>query len=402
MAAVAVTISIDTGWSADDVWNYFGLITSLLAVGSSVGLALAVHNWLDAPPERSVRADPLDFLVQDRKSSLTAALCAGTVLSLSVFPLLAIVVLADFIIVAVATGWSHEPILAEAVAALAVDELSDGLLVTIFIGGAGTVLALLVLLTRAWPRFLLTRLVLAAQRRLPWHLMTFLADARRRQLLRQSGGTYQFRHVRLQERLASRSLAEDRELPDPRVVSRQRRRLTVTVAVVVVALCLILSKALPSDTSQATSITGDIDGIVLSPDGSTALTVSGGEITRWDAGTGTLTGLRYRPHLPSTEGLLSLTETADGRIVAYQGARFACGTPAPAGNWDTRSPSTSTTTRTGVTAVSGTWINPSNLAVTARAWPLRADAACWSGTSSKTLPLPRYGWTARTSEGTSD
>ncbi|MFM9632799.1 WD40 repeat domain-containing protein [Streptomyces galilaeus] len=319
MAAVAVTISIDTGWPADDVWNYFGLITSLLAVGSSVGLALAVHNWLDAPPERSVRADPLDFLVQDRKSSLTAALCAGTVLSLSVFPLLAIVVLADFIIVAVATGWSNEPILAEAVAALAVDELDDGLLVTIFMGGAGTVLALLVLLTRAWPRFLLTRLVLAAQRRLPWHLMTFLADARRRQLLRQSGGTYQFRHVRLQERLASRSLAEDRELPDPRVVSRQRRRLSVTVAVVVVALCLILSKALPSDTSQATSITGDIDGMVLSPDGSTALTVSGGEISRWDAGTGTLTGLRHRPHLPSTEGLLSLTETAAGRIVAYQG-----------------------------------------------------------------------------------
>ncbi|MFF5185810.1 hypothetical protein ACFY30_18895 [Streptomyces sp. NPDC000345] len=319
MAGAAVTISIDTGWSPDEVWGYFGVITTLLAVASSVGLALAVHNWLDAPPERSVRADPLDFLVQDRKSSLTAALCAGTVLSLSAFPLLAIVVLADFVIVAVATGWSHEPILDAAFSGLAVDDLGGGLLVTICLGGAGTVLALLVLLTRAWPRFLLTRLVLAAQRRLPWHLMTFLADARKRQLLRQSGGTYQFRHVRLQERLASRSLAEDREPPDPSVVGRQRRRLAVTVAVAVVALCLILSESLPSDTSRATSITGDIDGMVLSPDGSTALTVSRGEITRWNAGTGTPAGWRHRPQLPSTEGLLSLTETAAGRIVAYQG-----------------------------------------------------------------------------------
>ncbi|MBX9361265.1 NACHT domain-containing protein [Streptomyces sp. WAC04114] len=317
MAAGAVTISIDTGWSADAVRNYFSGISTLLAVASSIGLALAVHNWLDAPPERSSRADPLDFLVQDRKSSLTAALCAGTTLSLSAVPLLAIVVSADLVIVAVATGWSHEPIIEEAVAGLAFDDLG-GLLVTMCLCGAGTVLALLVLLTRAWPRFLLTRLVLAAQRRLPWRLMGFLADARLRQLLRQSGGTYQFRHVRLQERLASRSLAEDREPPDPSVVTRRRRRLTVTVAVVIVALCLILSKALPSDTSQATSITGDIDGMVLSPDGSTAITLASGEVTRWKTETGVRTGARHHPRLPSAEGPSSLTQTAAGRIVAYQ------------------------------------------------------------------------------------
>ncbi|MFI5475537.1 hypothetical protein ACIA6D_35710 [Streptomyces cacaoi] len=95
------------------------------------------------------------------------------------------------------------------------------------------------------------------------------------QLLRQSGGTYRFRHVRLQERLASRSLAEDREPLDPTVGNRQRRRLAGTVVGVIAALCLMLSTALPSDTSQATSITGDIDGMVLSPDGSTLLTVAG-------------------------------------------------------------------------------------------------------------------------------
>ena len=63
--------------------------------------------------------------------------------------------------------------------------------------------ALLVLLTRAWPRFVVARAMLAARGHLPWRLLTFLADARKRELLRQSGGMYQFRHIRLQERLAA-------------------------------------------------------------------------------------------------------------------------------------------------------------------------------------------------------
>jgi hypothetical protein len=51
----------------------------------------------------------------------------------------------------------------------------------------------------AW--FVATRIWLATTRRLPWRLMDFLDDAYRRGLLRQNGAIYQFRHVRLQERL---------------------------------------------------------------------------------------------------------------------------------------------------------------------------------------------------------
>ena len=39
---------------------------------------------------------------------------------------------------------------------------------------------------------------------LPWPLMAFLADAHQRGVLRQTGATYQFRHLEPQRRLATR------------------------------------------------------------------------------------------------------------------------------------------------------------------------------------------------------
>lgn len=54
----------------------------------------------------------------------------------------------------------------------------------------------------AWTRFTLTRLWLAARGRTPLRLMTFLADAHRRGVLRRTGPTYGFRHARLRDHLA--------------------------------------------------------------------------------------------------------------------------------------------------------------------------------------------------------
>jgi hypothetical protein len=56
----------------------------------------------------------------------------------------------------------------------------------------------------AWPSYMLTRGSLALRHRLPWSLMSFLADAHRRGVLRQAGAVYQFRHIDLQHRLATR------------------------------------------------------------------------------------------------------------------------------------------------------------------------------------------------------
>ena len=52
-----------------------------------------------------------------------------------------------------------------------------------------------------WGSFALARCWLAARSCLPWRLMSFLADARERGILRQAGAVYRFRHNRLQEYL---------------------------------------------------------------------------------------------------------------------------------------------------------------------------------------------------------
>lgn len=56
----------------------------------------------------------------------------------------------------------------------------------------------------AWDVFADGRLWLACRRLMPWRIMRFLAEAEGLGILRQLGGVYQFRHIRMQERLANR------------------------------------------------------------------------------------------------------------------------------------------------------------------------------------------------------
>lgn len=55
----------------------------------------------------------------------------------------------------------------------------------------------------AWPSYMLARAWLALHHLLPWSLMSFLADAHQRGVLKQAGAVYQFRHLELQRRLAT-------------------------------------------------------------------------------------------------------------------------------------------------------------------------------------------------------
>ncbi len=77
------------------------------------------------------------------------------------------------------------------------------------VGGAvalGLVIGLTVTSYRtAWLDYQAVRISLALRRRLPWALMSFLADAHLRGVLRNAGATYQFRHIELQRRLATRA-----------------------------------------------------------------------------------------------------------------------------------------------------------------------------------------------------
>jgi hypothetical protein len=57
-----------------------------------------------------------------------------------------------------------------------------------------------------WPSYALARSMLALKQQLPWLLMAFLSDARKRGVLRQVGAVYQFSHFDLQQHLARKPI----------------------------------------------------------------------------------------------------------------------------------------------------------------------------------------------------
>jgi hypothetical protein len=198
-------------WSFSSIELYCEMLMVSAAMAAVVGLALAAHNWLDAPPTRAGQAGPGWSVIQDRRSSLVGALVAGTVIAATGLLGWTAGTLSGSLISGALTdwpGWPGDPdlsLLAEYHWDLMLGHFGHRLPLVLGLAVLlpATVFALLVLLTRAWPRFVLVRLLLAVRGRLPWRLMSFLADARERELLRQSGGMYQFRHIRLQETLAA-------------------------------------------------------------------------------------------------------------------------------------------------------------------------------------------------------
>jgi hypothetical protein len=73
-----------------------------------------------------------------------------------------------------------------------------------------------------WPKYQAARAWFAMTGRLPWRLMAFLADAHHLGILRQVGPVYQFRHARLQDRLAGDVRPVDRVWAPLRIRIGQR------------------------------------------------------------------------------------------------------------------------------------------------------------------------------------
>lgn len=208
-------------------WSLSPPIIALLAV--VFGLAIAVHVWLDTPIDASTVTSPATVLRNDRTAALTYTL--SFMVCLGPFEGIAFAFTNETQFVQVLAGHF------DLVLALATG-LACGVLGRFMLGTAGSVayglagavvggqvfpratsatqailagimfglaVGLAVCLTRTWGAFTMTRLWLALRGRLPLHLMGFLADAHRRGVLRQVGAVYQFRHARLQDRLASQA-----------------------------------------------------------------------------------------------------------------------------------------------------------------------------------------------------
>ncbi|MFC3572350.1 NACHT domain-containing protein [Streptomyces yaanensis] len=87
----------------------------------------------------------------------------------------------------------------------------------------GAVMVLVVL--SEWSLWVVSKAWLALLGRVPWSLMEFLRDAYGQGLLMRYGGTYRFRHLRLQEHLAGR---ERHATPSPAVPAPRQQPLVVT------------------------------------------------------------------------------------------------------------------------------------------------------------------------------
>jgi len=151
-----------------------GLVTATFA-GPAAGR--------EALPDLEMKPDPHGTLAQDRRTFWTTALFGGLAVGLST-----------------GFGLSSQP-------GNGVEHgLEVGIVNTITVGLA------FAFLRAAYGQFVLARWWLAMRGKLPWHLMTFLADAHEtRGVLRQNGVRYQFRHDKLQQHLITKAWPERQE-----------------------------------------------------------------------------------------------------------------------------------------------------------------------------------------------
>ncbi|MFC7530219.1 hypothetical protein [Actinoplanes sp. GCM10030250] len=255
-------ISIGDTWSFENLLNLTRALVTLTAVGVTSGVVTGVLRSIEGAHDEAWTADPPELLRRDRRSSLVCSVLGGLLFGglMAPFAVLGLWVggvglgllsrwpgwpggpdvhaVFDATYFEVATRYFRTPQLA--VAALFV------------LPGVG--FAILILITRCWPRFVVTCAVLAAAGRLPLNLSAFLDDAYRRGVLRRSGGLYQFRHGRLQEHLALGRAANRRPLEGDgvQVKSARRTRAAYALTAVLVLLASLSAVMLPRSNSLLT------------------------------------------------------------------------------------------------------------------------------------------------------
>jgi GTPase SAR1 family protein len=164
-----------------------GQISVGLIFGAAVGLGAVVIVGLErVPGDLRIAASPGLVLKRDR--SATLALCLVTAFAAGL-----IVGIGTLVV-------STSELLAD------ISPVSDAVIFGLTIGPT-VGFALMFALSgygSAWPQWVFARQTLAIRRATPRRLLAFLEDSHARGVLRQVGPVYQFRHIELQHRLASR------------------------------------------------------------------------------------------------------------------------------------------------------------------------------------------------------
>ena len=149
-------------------------ISAIIGAALVTALVMGLEHGLKAVPGDLTAAEsPQTVLARDRWAALRLMLVTG-------------------VMAGVLAGIAGS--LAFGIAGSLAFGIAGGLGAGLFVSGTRT----------AWPSYIATIGWLALHHRLPWSLMDFLADARERGILRQAGTVFQFRHIDLQHRLATR------------------------------------------------------------------------------------------------------------------------------------------------------------------------------------------------------
>jgi hypothetical protein len=181
VAGVAVGVPAGIG-----IGNFNGVVLAVVlgaVIGAAGGTVIAFTAWAGeqwiTPLDLSSAASPPAVLAGDRRAGIGLGLLTG--------------------VLGGGAAWVTAGVGAGA-AVRGVAGAAIGAAIGFMVGGTAS------LASSAWPSYGTARIWLALRHRLPWPLMGFLADAHTRGVLRQAGAVYQFRHIELQHRLATRPI----------------------------------------------------------------------------------------------------------------------------------------------------------------------------------------------------
>ncbi|BBH68649.1 hypothetical protein ACTI_53340 [Actinoplanes sp. OR16] len=243
LLAGALAVTVTGGWSVYWLGVLIETAGATAGVALVAGMAIGIQRWLDGGQDRANAVDPVDTMRQDRRSSLVSASVAGLIVALLTLPALVGGAFAGRAISDALTARGGFPgnvapgqLLSVAIADITVGFPDRGLSLVLGLGLLpGVLFALLVLLTHAWPRYKIITAVLSLQGALPADLTAFLEKTHEIGLLRRVGAHYQFRHVRLQDRLLQRRDVVTTAV-SPVTLRRRQRGLRIAAAAAAVLI----------------------------------------------------------------------------------------------------------------------------------------------------------------------
>ncbi|MEV6305469.1 NACHT domain-containing protein [Actinoplanes sp. NPDC051861] len=288
LALIAVVVQSAESWALWVAVDYVSAASAALACAVVLGLALAAHEWVNAPPAKAAQTSLDESIRHDRVSALVGGLLVGLIVAVTTAPAIVLGAAAGDLLFGLYTGWSGWPgspefadLGASRMNMIAGWAAGSPVIVAVASALIGLGVGTLILLSRAWPRYEIARLWARTRRRLPWRVAAFLSDARRREVLRRVSGGYQFRHIRLHDQLVSPAATVPADTGNPAVtrsfLSSHPRAPWVAGAAAMVLVAAVPIVVLPDDDAA----------IVLRAAGTRRITImSIDPDERWIAGVG--------------------------------------------------------------------------------------------------------------------